>query len=968
MKKIVTLILFACLFFNAKANLILTGILDGPLSGGTKVIEVYVTADIADLSVYGFEFANNGAAVAGTQEYTFPTGAASEGDFLYFANNADNCLNYLGFPADVVDNFFGQFNGDDVILLYQNGGIIDVFGEAGVDGSGTAWDHLDSWAYRNDFTGPDGDVFVQENWTVGTPEELVGATENSTSANPFPYGTYIYNTPANPILSFVGNSMTVNEAAGTVDISVSITAANANATSVNIMVDPSSTTDASDYSLSATTVTFPADSTTNQIITVTINDDAVQEIPETLVLMLDSPTNSATFGADVTYTITINDNDTPTPDLVINEIMYNVYSADTLEFIEIYNNDVMDVDLIGFSFSAGVDYNFVTSTVIAPGDYMVICNNTDAFQAAFGVSPPQWSGSLVNGGETITLVDINGNVVDEVTYMNTFPFPGEANGGGPSLELCDPNEDNANGLYWLPSMANTGYMLDTVELMASPGMMNTVMCPTVINPSLTFVGNSASHNEADGTISIDIAIVNGNDSITNVMVSVDPSSTATDMMDYTYTPVTLSFAGGVAVDTQTITIDLIDDTDQESLENLVLALTANDNNSELLVDSIFTVTISDNDTPPADLVITEIMYNDPGSGTDSLEFIEFVNNGTEAVNIAGATFVAGVNHTIQSTDLLGPGEYFVVCSNAVEFENAFGFAAEEWSGGLSNGGETIILNDASGFSVDTVTYNDNDPFPTSPAGNGPSLELCTDYSVDNNDPVNWYASTTATGHIEEGVEVFATPGAANTTVCGTVILDPTISFSADTITVNEDAGTITIDITMENGNMNDTDVTIVATSASTATDGDDFTFSPASVTFAGGMETGTQTVTINIADDAITEADETIVLAISGNNGSVTGANSTYTVTILDNDPISVDDVFQGKVRVQPNPVSDVLSILSEINIDEINIFNVLGQNVYNNQNITQRTDVDVNKFSKGIYFVHLTSDDATATYQIVVK
>ena len=47
--------------FASNGSLIITGVYDGPLSGGTpKGIELFATADIADLSIYAVGSANNG--------------------------------------------------------------------------------------------------------------------------------------------------------------------------------------------------------------------------------------------------------------------------------------------------------------------------------------------------------------------------------------------------------------------------------------------------------------------------------------------------------------------------------------------------------------------------------------------------------------------------------------------------------------------------------------------------------------------------------------------------------------------------------------------------------------------------------------------------------------------------------------------------------------------------------------------
>ncbi len=968
MKKFFTLLCLCSICYFSQAQMIITGVLDGPLTGGTKVMEVYAINAIPDISIYGVELVSNGGGSSGNVEYQFPAVSVNAGEFVYFSNDSMNCFNYLGFYPDGESGGTINFNGDDALILYENGAAIDVFGEPDIDGTGSTWEYMDTWAYRNDFTGPDGGTFVEGNWTFGTVNELDGDTLNATSSNPFPFGTYQYATPANPVVSFLGNMATVGEAVGTTGIDITITAPNANPTTVNIMVDPSSTADASDYSLSTTSVTFPGGSMMSQTVTVTVNDDAIQEMSETLVLNLDSPSNMATLGGNATFTLTINDNDTPIPDIVITEIMYNVFNVDSLEYIEIYNNDVMAVDLAGFSFTSGVNYDFAVSTIMNPGDYLVITDNSAGMQAAFGVNADQWpSGEgLNNNGETITLVDASGNVVDQVTYDDSFPFPMEPDGFGPSLELCDVNEDNDNGFNWLASVTATGFMIDTVEVMASPGMANGVMCPAVINPAITFIGNSATYNESTGTASIDVAILSGNANATEVTVSVDGASTA-DGMDYTYTPVTLTFPAGVTTDTQTVTLVLIDDVEQESSETIVLTLTGNTNDAILLTDT-YVITITDNDTPPAELAITEFMYN--VVGIDSLEFIEIQNIGATSVDVQGVSFTSGIAYTIQNSQILDPGDFYVVCNNSSAFQNAFGINAEQWTSneGLNNSGELIIMNDASGNIIDSVAYNDNDPFPSVADGFGPSLELCTTGQSDNNNPANWYASTTPTGVVVDGTEILATPGTPNTTACGTVLNDPIISFSSAGGAVNEADGSVTVDVTLTNGNDTDTDVTVTVTAASTATDGDDFTVSPTTITFPGGTANATETVTITIIDDTAVESDEDIVLAISGNNGAMTGANSTHTIVINDNDVISVDELFLDNVSLMPNPVSEVLVIDSKILLDDVRMINILGQTVYREMNIDGNTRIDVSQLPQGLYFVHMQSGDSKATYQIVVE
>jgi uncharacterized protein len=171
-------------------DLVISGVVDGPITGGLpKAVELYVVNDIADLSVYGIESANNGAAPSGA-EVSLPAEGAAAGEFLYIATESPQFEAFFGFAPDVVHGGATNINGDDTIVLYESGSIVDVFGEIGVDGTGTSWEHTDGWAYRVSGTGQDGATFVDANWTYSGVDALDGATTNAGAGSPMPVGTY----------------------------------------------------------------------------------------------------------------------------------------------------------------------------------------------------------------------------------------------------------------------------------------------------------------------------------------------------------------------------------------------------------------------------------------------------------------------------------------------------------------------------------------------------------------------------------------------------------------------------------------------------------------------------------------------------------------------------------------------------------------------------------------------------------
>ena len=172
----------------AQSDLIVTGVFDGPLTGGTpKAIEVYVVNDIADLSIYGFGSANNGGGTDG-EEFTFPADAVSAGTYFYISTTTAEFNTFFGFDPQYVTNDAG-INGDDAVEIFLNGEAVDVFGELTHDGDIDAWDYLDGWAYRVDGTGP-STTFNTGEWMFSGINAMDGETDNASAANPWPLGTY----------------------------------------------------------------------------------------------------------------------------------------------------------------------------------------------------------------------------------------------------------------------------------------------------------------------------------------------------------------------------------------------------------------------------------------------------------------------------------------------------------------------------------------------------------------------------------------------------------------------------------------------------------------------------------------------------------------------------------------------------------------------------------------------------------
>ena len=192
--------------------------------------------------------------------------------------------------------------------------------------------------------------------------------------------------------------------------------------------------------------------------------------------------------------------------------------------------------------------------------------------------------------------------------------------------------------------------------------------------------------------------------------------------------------------------------------------------------------------------ITEISYNPPEIGNDSLEYIELYNYSDSDVDLTGFKFSAGVNLTF-TEGMLAKGEYLLLAGNPQAVKNVFGVNATKWiDGALLNGGEEITLLDGAGNTVASVTFKDVAPWPTRAEGtdgDGRSIEICNP-EADANDGTKWKVSENKIGVTIEGYEVYGTPGKANSIPdCGasadaTVIVSNNIFTPADiTIEVGE---------------------------------------------------------------------------------------------------------------------------------------------------------------------------------------
>ena len=136
--------------------------------------------------------------------------------------------------------------------------------------------------------------------------------------------------------------------------------------------------------------------------------------------------------------------------ITFNEILYHPRVDDDLEWIELHNPMVLDMDLSGWSLSGGVTYAFRDGTVMPAGGFLVVAADPALMeeQAGFPDALGPFDGTLSNGGERIDLRNNSGRLIDTVAYGEDEPWPVQADGSGVTLAKVDPDAASDHAENW----------------------------------------------------------------------------------------------------------------------------------------------------------------------------------------------------------------------------------------------------------------------------------------------------------------------------------------------------------------------------------------------------------------------------------------------------------------------------------------------------------------------------------------
>ncbi len=458
-------------------------------------------------------------------------------------------------------------------------------------------------------TFPAADPFTKNVTITVTNDQLVEGNENFTLKLVFPTNGATIGANSQHTVTIVDNdTLKLNiypprqeqfENAVSVNVPVELTNLSANPTSVTLQLQAGTTaTQNVDFYFNDTTITWAANASGIIFIPVGVQEDLLFEPDETVRIKMVNPTNGAVLLND-TFLLVIKNNDTIAPvncgDLFFSEYIDGTGSNKALE---IFNPTTGPVNL--------ADYSILKSTNGSAANTVFGLNGTLPAKGVYVAANNLASGSITAQADTLSaFFDFNGNdalalihsgdTIDIIGQLGVNPGTGWAVDTGSTFHhtLIRSYYNYHGDTNW--TSASQTWKAYPTDMADSLGFHHTADCGTPEPATINFISAGVTVDESIGTVAI-IARVNNptNNAVNFIIARDDASSSATIVFDYTSQ--NIGFTEGQGVFYDTIYAHIIDDQLIEPTEEIKVKLIPVSGAINIMPDSVYTITILDNDT------------------------------------------------------------------------------------------------------------------------------------------------------------------------------------------------------------------------------------------------------------------------------------------------------------------------------------------------------------------------------------
>jgi hypothetical protein len=447
--------------------------------------------------------------------------------------------------------------------------------------------------------------------------------------------------------------------------------------------------------------------------------------------------------------------ETPAPnDVIITEFVADPspqVGLPEVEYVEIYNRSNKFFDLAGWTLSDGSSSGSFSSYVLAPLQYVLICNTGDCGQFFVSNSTELTLPSLNNSGDAIVIKDDLGNTLDSINYSTAWYNDTSKDDGGWSIERKHLNTPCSDINNWSASVDVIG---------GTPALQNSVWTD-VDDTSPPYVTSYLASSNTDILLFFNETL----DTTVAADISINPSITS---LSWVYT--------------DEMTLHLTANSLDVNVPYDVIIGLAEDCWGNALSEQTIMIGLPDSVTSE-DIILNEIMFNPLTNGSD---YVELYNNSEKILDLQNL-FIAdwdddsiGNYKQITSTKrLLLPKEYVLITEDTADIINDFsiyglGTFVETDLPTFPNDSGTVYLLSKDSLVLDYFHYDEDFHFELLTSEDGKALERIN-FGGGMNNPDNWH---TAAEDVEWG-----TPGYENSQLyipssSGNVSIDPKI-FSPD---------------------------------------------------------------------------------------------------------------------------------------------------------------------------------------------
>lgn len=510
--------------------------------------------------------------------------------------------------------------------------------------------------------------------------------------------------------------------------------------------------------------------------------------------------------------------------------------------------------------------------------------------------------------------------------------------------------------------SNIGDNSVTLSITDQSGNSNSAMATVTVEDNVNPIAIAQ-----DITIELDAS---GNASIT--ASDIDNGSSDNCGIDTTSLDITTFDCGDIGQNTVTLTVNDSSGNSNSTTatvtveDNISPTVTSQNISIELDANGLATITTSDIENSISDncgiasssLDVTSFDCNDIGNNTVTLSVTDVNGNTT---NVPATVTVEDV------TNPVAVGQDLTIQLDA-------------------NGNASITVADIENGSTDNCTIAsstlDIDSFDCNDVGMNPVTLTVTDQSGNSN-------ATTVTVTIEDTISpnaiaqdiTLSLNGAGIATIVPSDVdngSNDNCSIASRSLDISSfdcsDIGTNPVNLTITDANglsdsataivtvVDDLDPIVVGQDITVDLNGNSSVSIVASDVDNGSSDNcGSITLSIDV-DTFFTVGDFPVVLTVTDDFGNE--ISTTVTVSVVDTLGIDDEQISPKDIKIYPNPVKDMLFIETDAIINEIRLYNVLGEQVLTTK--TQTRSLNTASLSKGVYLLQFIINDSIYTKRFI--